>query len=122
MSSYRKKQNRPKAAAKQAAARPEPGTQAVKPQAASGYHNPGMECPASLEREIHTDRLTSGLPYQRPVNQREVERLVREWDERLLDPITVSFRDGKFFVVDGQHRISALRSVKRFSKASKYAA
>lgn len=62
-------------------------------------------------RPIHTDRLTSGLPYQRPVNPKEVERLVREWDERLLDPITVSFRDGRFYVVDGQHRISALRQM-----------
>ncbi len=96
MSSYRKKQNRPKAA-KQAAE-----TQA---QTAPGYHNPGVE------REIHTDRLTSGLPYQRPVNPKEVDRLIREWDERLLDPVTVSFRDGKFYVVDGQHRISAMRKM-----------
>lgn len=41
-----------------------------------------------------TTRLTSGLPYQRPVNPKEVERLIREWDERLLDPIIVSFRRG----------------------------
>ena len=94
MSSYRKKQNRPKAS-----------RQTAETQAAPGYHNPGVE------REIHTDRLTSGLPYQRPVNPREVDRLIREWDERLLDPITVSFRDGKFYVVDGQHRISAMRKM-----------
>lgn len=71
----------------------------------TGYHNPG------IDREIYTDHLTSGLPYQRPVNQKEVDRLAREWDERLLDPITVSFRDGKFNVVDGQHRISAMRKM-----------
>lgn len=71
----------------------------------TGRRNPG------IDREIHTDHLTSGLPYQRPVNQKEVDRLVREWDERLLDPITVSFRDGKFNVVDGQHRISAMRKM-----------
>ncbi|MCM1412510.1 MAG: hypothetical protein NC305_18500 [Lachnospiraceae bacterium] len=29
----------------------------------------------------------------------------------LLDPITVSFRDGKFYVVDGQHRIAAMRKM-----------
>jgi len=67
------------------------------------YRNPG------IDRELHTDRLTSGLPYQRPVNPKEVDRLIREWDERLLDPVTVSFRDGKFYVVDGQHRISAMQ-------------
>lgn len=69
------------------------------------YNNPGDD------RSIYTGRLTSGLPYQRPVNPKEVERLIREWDERLLDPIVVSFRDGKFNVVDGQHRIAALRKM-----------
>lgn len=94
MSSYRRKQNRSKTAG-----------QALGKQPASECHNPGVE------REIHTDRLTSGLPYQRPVNPREVDRLIREWDERLLDPVTVSFRDGKFYVIDGQHRISAMRKM-----------
>lgn len=69
------------------------------------YQNPGVD------RELHTDRLTSGLPYQRPVDQKEVDRLIREWDERLLEPVIVSFRDGKFYVVDGQHRISAMRKM-----------
>lgn len=67
------------------------------------FANPGVE------KSIHTGRLTSGLPYQRPVNPREVDRLIREWDDRLLEPVVVSFRDGKFYVVDGQHRIAAMR-------------
>lgn len=69
------------------------------------YRNPG------IDRELHTDQLTSGLPYQRPVNPKEVDRLIREWDERLLEPVIVSFRDGRFNVVDGQHRISAMRKM-----------
>lgn len=69
------------------------------------YDNPGDD------RSLYTGRLTSGLPYQRPVNPKEVDRLIREWDDRLFDPIIVSFRDGKFFVVDGQHRIAALRKM-----------
>lgn len=92
MSSYRKKHGQTRASKRSREAQPD-----------TGYQNPG------IDREIHTDRLTSGLPYQRPVNPKEVDRLIREWDERLLDPITVSFRDGKFYVVDGQHRISAMR-------------
>lgn len=91
MSSYRKKHNPPK---------PE-----KKDNPIPVYSNPGDD------RSIYTGRLTSGLPYQRPVNPKEVERLIREWDERLLDPIIVSFRDGKFNVVDGQHRIAALRKM-----------
>lgn len=60
-------------------------------------------------RPISTGRLTSGLAYQRPVNEREVNRLVREWDDRLFDPLFVSFRDGRFNLVDGQHRVLSLR-------------
>ncbi len=60
-------------------------------------------------RGIPTSKLTSGLPYQRQINDSVVAALVRCWDDRLLDPLTVSFRDGRFFVVDGQHRIAALR-------------
>ena len=66
---------------------------------------------SGTERVMFTGRLTSGLPYQRPVNEREVDRLIREWDDRLLDPLVVSFRDGKFNVVDGQHRIAAMRKM-----------
>lgn len=76
MSSYRKKHN------PQKSSKP---VQELK-QAESEYQNPGVD------RELHTNRLTSGLPYQRPVNQKEVDRLIREWDERLLDPVIVSFR------------------------------
>jgi len=77
------------------------------PQAVFGkeYSNPGEE------RVISTARLTSGLPYQQPISEKKVENLVREWDDRLLTPLTVSFRDGKFNVVDGQHRIAAMRKM-----------
>ncbi len=40
-----------------------------------------------------------------------VDRLIREWDDRLLTPLTVSFRDGRFNVVDGQHRVAAMRKM-----------
>ena len=69
------------------------------------YGKPGTE------RTLFTGRLTSGLPYQRPVDEKEVNRLIREWDDRLLDPLVVSFRDGKFNVVDGQHRVAAMRKM-----------
>lgn len=69
------------------------------------YSNPGTS------RSLYTGRLTSGLPYQRPLDEKEVDRLIREWDDRLLEPLTISFRDGKFNVVDGQHRIAAMRKM-----------
>lgn len=66
---------------------------------------------AGDERYLSTARLTSGLPYQRPVEEKDVDQLIEEWDDRLLEPLIVSFRDGKFYLVDGQHRVSALRKM-----------
>ena len=66
---------------------------------------------AGDERYLSTARLTSGLPYQRTVEEKDVDRLIEEWDDRLLEPLIVSFRDGKFYLIDGQHRLSALRKM-----------
>lgn len=67
------------------------------------YRNPGMI------RALSTGMLTSGLPYQRPVRQEKIDQIIREWNPRKLTPVIVSFRDGKFNVVDGQHHIEAMR-------------
>ena len=69
------------------------------------YANPGVP------RDLSSNQLTSGLPYQRPVESEDVDRLIAKWDDRLLTPLVVSFRDGKFNVVDGQHRIAAMRKM-----------
>ena len=69
------------------------------------YSNPGSI------RTLSTSRLTSGLPYQRLVDQRKVDKIIREWNPRKLTPVIVSFRDGKFNVVDGQHHIEAMRQM-----------
>lgn len=69
------------------------------------YSNPGAI------RTLSTSRLTSGLPYQRPVEQKDVDKIIREWSGRELSPVVVSFRDGKFNVLDGQHRIEAMRQM-----------
>ena len=69
------------------------------------YHNPGVS------RDLSTAKLTSGLPYQRPVETEDVDKLITKWNPCLLTPIVVSFRDGNFNVVDGQHRIAAMRKM-----------
>ncbi len=66
--------------------------------------------PAVL-RMLSTSKLISGLPYQRPIDERNVEKLIREWNNAVLDPLVVSFRDGRFYLVDGQHRVSAMRKM-----------
>jgi len=56
--------------------------------------------------------------YQRMIEGRQSQRLIKSiaenWDWRLLSPLTVSHRDGRygepgFFVIDGQHRLEAAR-------------
>ncbi len=58
---------------------------------------------------INTGALISGLPYQRPVQENMLKKLMREWDPGLLDPLVVSYREGNFYLVDGQHRVIVLR-------------
>ena len=57
------------------------------------------------EKILSTADLYSGQPYQRPVLDRMVDKLVRHWDPRLLTPLVVSYRDGRYNLVDGQHRV-----------------
>ena len=92
--SYRKKHIPPKSE-----------QQTLFPPAEVEYSNPGSI------RTLSTARLTSGLPYQRPVEQKNVDKLIRDWNSRELYPVIVSFRDGKFNVVDGQNRIAAMRQM-----------
>ena len=70
-----------------------------------GYNNPGTL------RTLSTSQLTSGLPYQRPVNQQKVDKIIREWNPRKITPVIVSFRDGTFNIVDGQHHTEAARQM-----------
>ena len=73
---------------------------------------PQMGCsnPGTL-RTLSTSQLTSGLPYQRPVKQEKVDKIIREWNPRKITPVIVSFRDGTFNIVDGQHHTEAARQM-----------
>ena len=69
------------------------------------YTNPG------IAREMSTANLNSGQPYQRPVKPSDVNNLIRRWDPAYLSPIEVSYRDGSYNVINGQHRIEAMRKM-----------
>lgn len=69
------------------------------------YGNPGVD------KVIHSARLISGQAYQRPVREENVNELIGKWNNTLLEPVVVSFRDGKFYVIDGQNRIAAMRKM-----------
>lgn len=49
--------------------------------------------------------------YQRPLDMREVEEIIANFDPHLVNPPKVSFRDGLYWVFDGQHTVEALKRV-----------
>ena len=63
------------------------------------------------KKQLSTSVLHSGQGYQRPVKMHVIKKIIKEFDPKVLDEIVVSFRDGKFYVVDGQHRITALKEM-----------
>ena len=50
--------------------------------------------------------------YQRSTNSRQVGNITKFFDEARLGILTVSLRDGRYSIIDGAHRLSALRNLK----------
>jgi hypothetical protein len=48
---------------------------------------------------------------QRDLNQARVDRLAASFDLEQLGTPTVSFRDGCYYIIDGQHRMEALKAI-----------
>lgn len=48
---------------------------------------------------------------QRELNQARVDKLAADFDLEQLGTPTVSHRDGAFYIIDGQHRIEALKQI-----------
>jgi len=57
--------------------------------------------------------LTQIMPsdYQRATNHAQVKNIVKNFDEAKLGTLTLSSRDGNFHIVDGAHRLAALRAL-----------
>lgn len=63
------------------------------------------------DKQLSTAVLTSGQGYQRPIQAKNVQGIINNFNPMLLDPIIVNFRVGKYYVIDGQHRIVALKKM-----------
>lgn len=64
-------------------------------------------------RQMHTAQLQSSQVYQRPVDPNHVKEIIDNFDPLYLDEIIVSFRDGNYYVIDGQNRIAAFKHMNR---------
>jgi len=49
--------------------------------------------------------------YQRITNDDQVEKIIESFDENRIGTLTVSLRDGNYYIVDGLHRSIALRAL-----------
>ena len=59
--------------------------------------------------------LESDTSYQRPIDMKRVERIVENFDARLVNPLKVSSRDRHYYVFDGAHTLAALKENNKFS-------
>jgi len=67
-------------------------------------YTPRIEC---RQLEIHTLQATQGYQRQQ-LNNAVISKIVKEFDPLRLGVLKVSDRRGKYYVVDGQHRLTAL--------------
>lgn len=66
--------------------------------------------PTNVEnRTLDSKLLEVDFDYQRMAKDREVDEIIKRFNPRLVNDIKVSFRDGKYYVIDGQHTLTALR-------------
>lgn len=59
-------------------------------------------------KKINTKFLFVDSLYQRDLDPKRVNKIVKDFDENLVNAIKVSFRDGKYWVIDGNHTKTAL--------------
>lgn len=90
---------------KQKSSQPQTGVKFVIPPES----NPKEEIVRIME--LNTKDLVSNQPYQRDIDQKEVAYIASNYDPHQFGVIKVSFRDGKYYVYDGQHRITAFKIV-----------
>ena len=63
---------------------------------------------------IPSKMLESETSYQRRIDDKRVKRIAENFDSRLVNPVKVSFRDGRYFVFDGAHTLAALKEVNEY--------
>ena len=68
------------------------------------YYNTNYEF-----KQINSALIFSDMKYQRQLDVNRVKRIATHFNPDLVNLIKVSFRDGKYYVFDGQHTLAALK-------------
>lgn len=67
--------------------------------------------PTWTTRVINSSQLKSSQPYQRQIKMSFVKDAIEHFDPNDVDPVHVSYRDGKYYVIDGQHTVLILEGM-----------
>lgn len=59
---------------------------------------------------LSIDQLKIAPEYQREVSKSHIKKITDNFDPTILGTIVVSYRDGKYFIIDGQHRVLACKA------------
>lgn len=54
-------------------------------------------------------KMLLSAPYQREIRNNSIKEIIRKFDKNKVKPIVVSNRNGKYYVIDGQHTLTVLR-------------
>jgi len=60
---------------------------------------------------IALDEIITQSGYQRPISSVQVEKIISNFDENRLGVLTVSYRDGVYYIVDGACRVQIMRNL-----------
>lgn len=77
----------------------------------SGTETTELNFPKSDDMEIRKlpAKMLLSAPYQRNTKDSRIKSIIRKFDKNKVKPIVVSKRNGKYYVVDGQHTLTVLR-------------
>ncbi|MBO0378087.1 ParB/Srx family N-terminal domain-containing protein [Staphylococcus warneri] len=63
-------------------------------------------------RKLYITDLNTDMSYQSPVKEAQVKKIVKHFDPQKLHTIVVNKREnGQFYIIDGQHRVQALKEL-----------
>jgi len=62
-------------------------------------------------KAIALDEIITQSGFQRPISSAQVEKITSNFDENRLGVLTVSYRDGVYYIVDGACRVHVMRNL-----------
>ncbi len=63
---------------------------------------------------LYSTMIESDTSYQRDIKMNRVNKIVENFDPRLVNPLKISFREGHYYVFDGAHTLAALKKIHKF--------